>query len=113
MFKFVDEISKQIKKGNTRGALLFNDGIVTLDTEIENIKIGVHLGGFHDKIDITSEGRIHDDVESYRTDDWDEGDEERIVYKDKVVIFGVDEMSTPYLKIYSFLDRINQGIDLK
>jgi hypothetical protein len=100
-------VKEQIKKNGFDGAVLFNNGIVTFDDRGGNFNIGVHLGGFHDKMNIESDSRIHNDVEGYLSDEWIEGDEERIAYKDKIVIFGIDN-----IEIYPYENKLQEELEI-
>ena len=109
----IEKVNEYIgDKDSLVGAILFENGIISFDDGSNNFNISVHLGGFHDKMNISSEGRIHDDVNSYLSDDWEAGDEERIVYEDKVVIFGLDNLEDNYLQIYSYESCLEESLEL-
>jgi hypothetical protein len=91
--------------------VVFDDGIVTIGVENNSPQLEIHAGSYH--LHEETGENYSEDVHNYMNQgDWDELDEERIVYEDRVVIFGINESLNKFMKQYSSFDRVSEKLNL-
>jgi len=89
--------------------LVFNNGIVHVKTGEES-GLNIHLGDYH--VHNENGDNYSEDVENYMNKgEWEELDEERIVYNDKIVIFGLDDFLDKFVTIYENYEFIDDELN--
>jgi len=104
------EVGKRMKEtDSSRGAILFKNA--TFHFYEENaFKIDVLFGGFNDKMNIDSK-EFFKEFPNMIGDNWEENEEEVVVYKDKLFIYGLDEKGNDFFKPYTYKDMSDIELD--